>query len=204
MNMPRIVTVVGDSLSNTEPDNWVALVAQSRPDLHFTVEAHGGWTTHSYFKPKFDGIAFAQIPAHVDLFILLLGSNNLFEDQGGRDATLVAITDGIRRIADHLTTRSPQAQFLLVAPPTVCLRNNTSATRQPDRLIADHTPHYLRQLGQHYRQLATNNGWEFVDLYPLLTDDDFLDVAHPNPSGNRKIAQAILTVLARINPLPNA
>jgi lysophospholipase L1-like esterase len=185
------VCAVSDSLTNEGPDNWLGMVAAADERIIPVAEAHGGWTTRSYFKSKFDGVAFAKAPSDADVFIILLGSNNLFEAEGGSDAAVAEAVEGVRKVAEHVLKISPRAGIVLAAPPTVCLRNNHNPTPKPTRRIDDSSPAYLAKLSTAYRDLAAREGWKFVDLYPLLSDSDFLDAAHPNERGNRKIAEAI-------------
>jgi hypothetical protein len=196
------VVAVSDSLTNDKPENWLALLGGMDPRLLVVAEAHGGWTTHSYFKSKFDGIAFAKVPRDADVFILLLGSNNLFEAGGGSDAAVEEATAGIERIAAHVLGLSPKAKFVLAAPPNVCLKNYKVETPKPPRRMEPETPAYLQKLGRSYRALADRRGWRFVDLFPLLGDEDFVDAAHPGPAGNRKMAEAIGKAVAEILPRP--
>ena len=194
--MNRKVVAVSDSLTNEDPCNWLAMVGRQVPGIEVVSEAHGGWTTTSYFKEKFNGIAFAKIPRDADLFIILLGSNNLFEAQGGTDAAVAEATEGVRRISEHLLRLSPGASILLVAPPTVALKNNVLPDPKPERRVDNHTPRYLAELSRSYRAFAARRNWRFVDLLPLLDEGDYMDTAHPNDNGNRKIASAIGRVVA--------
>ena len=198
-NVPPLcakIVAVSDSLTNDRPDNWLALMAAGRPGVTVVANAHGGWTTKSFFKEKFKDVAFARVPRDADLFILLVGSNNLFEAQGGSDAAVEEAVEGIERLAAHLLGLSPGAEILLVAPPTVALKNNVLADPKPERRIDDHTPEYLGRLSRAYRDLAARRRWRFVDLCPVLSDEDFADAAHPNARGNRKMAEAIGAALA--------
>jgi len=188
--MKKIVAV-SDSLTNDDPGNWLALMSAQVPGIEAVAEAHGGWTTTSYFKAKFDGVAFAKVPRDADLFIVLLGSNNLFEAQGGDDAAVAEATAGVDRIAKHVLRLSPGAAILLAAPPTVAMKKNILPEPKPDRRIDAQSPRFLGEISKSYRALAGMRGWLFVDLFPLLGEDDFADAAHPNDWGNRKMADAI-------------
>ncbi|MGD0897339.1 MAG: SGNH/GDSL hydrolase family protein [Thermoguttaceae bacterium] len=185
------IVAVSDSLTNNGPDNWLALLAKKSPEIRVVAEAHGGWTTKSYFKPKFADVAFAKVPRDADLFILLLGSNNLFEAGGGSDEAVREATEGIEQIAAHLLKISSGAKIVLVAPPNVCLKNYKVETPKPTRRMEPDTPQYLQKLGQSYRALAQRKSWRFIDLFPVLGDDDFIDAAHPGKTGNQKMAAAI-------------
>jgi len=187
----RKICAVSDSLTSDAPDNWLALLGAMRPGLQVVAEAHGGWTTHSYFKSKFDGVAFARVPRDADLFILLIGSNNLFEAEGGSAVAVDEATEGVARLARHVLGLSPGADILLVAPPKVVLAKCRAEEPKPARRIDVHTPEFLKRLGDSYRALAARKGWLFADLLPVLSDADYVDAAHPNAQGNRKMAQAI-------------
>ena len=183
------VCVISDSLTNEDPENWVAQLAAMSPDIDVTCEAHGGWTTNSYFKSKFHGVAFAAVPSGVDLFIVLIGSNNLFEDHGGSDASVREATEGVVRIVNRVSSDLPGAGILLAAPPTVVVENAVYRIKEPEsRRIGQHTPRYLARLSESYRRLAADRGWHFVDLFPVLAAEDFLDAAHPSGCGHKKIA----------------
>ena len=190
----RKIVAVSDSLSNDEPTNYLALLG-SRFNVAVVANAHGGWTTRSYFKDKFKEIAFARIPADADLFILLIGSNDLFEDRGGSEASIAQAVQGVQKLAAHVLTSSPSARILLVAPPIVVLKNQPAPDPNAERRIDTHTPGMLARLAVAYRQLASEKHWYFADLQPVLTEDDYLDAAHPNPAGNRKIADALAAAL---------
>ena len=191
----RKVVAVSDSLTNTQEDNWLAAMGRQVPGIQVIANAFGGWTTRSYFKDKFRDIAFAAVPEDAELFVLLLGSNNLFEDGGGSDASVAEAADGVLKLAAHLKTLAPGAEFVLVAPPRVAMKNNQLAEPRPARRIDAQTPQFLKRLGEAYRSLARERGWRFVDLYPVLEEDDFVDAAHPGPAGNQKIATAIGSVV---------
>ena len=188
------ITTVSDSLTNDEPTNWLALLGRDL-GIRTVAEAHGGWTTKSYFKSKFDGVAFANLPADADLCIILIGSNNLFEDGGGSQRSIDEAVAGVQRIAAHVVTIAPNVRFMLAAPPIVCMRNVKPEDPKPQRRIDSQTPEMLRRLSAAYRDLARRRGWLFVDLQPVLTDDDYVDGAHPGDDGNRKIAAAIAAAL---------
>jgi hypothetical protein len=113
-----VVVAVSDSLTNEEPTNWLAMLGVMRPDIRVVAEAHGGWTTKSYFKAKFDGVAWASLPERADVAIILIGSNNLFEDRGGSDASVQEAVDGVQKIEAYLRAKYPDVRIILVAPPT--------------------------------------------------------------------------------------
>lgn len=192
----RKIVAVSDSLTNDEPTNWLALLGK-KLNVAVVAEAHGGWSTRSYFKDKFRGEAFARVPADADLAIILLGSNNLFLDEGGSDATVAEAVAGVQQVAAHVRTLAPKARIMLVAPPTVALKNNKLPTPKPKRRIDTHTPGELAKLSRAYRALAQQKGWLFADLYPVLTDADYIDAAHPNAAGNARIAEVIAATLLR-------
>jgi lysophospholipase L1-like esterase len=189
------IVAVSDSLTNDQPENWLALVAARSPALKAVANAHGGWTTKSFFKEKFKDVAFARVPPDAAMFILLLGSNNLFEAQGGSDEAVAEAVAGIERLAAHLLGIAPRAEIVLAAPPTVALSKNVLPDPKPERRMDTHTPQYLRRLSRAYRALAARRGWRFVDLLPVLTEEDFADAAHPNAAGNRKMADAVWAAL---------
>jgi lysophospholipase L1-like esterase len=183
---------VSDSLTNDEPDNWLALVAAKHAGITAVAEAHGGWTTRSYFKEKFAGVAFARIPRDADVFLILLGSNNLFEAGGGSEAAIGEAVEGVQKIAAKVLAESPGAEIVLIAPPTIDLaKDPVRVTRPDERGFTEETPVWLRKLGVAYRELALRRGWRFIDLYPVLGPEDFVDAAHPNAAGNRKMAEAV-------------
>ena len=179
------VCAISDSLTNDDPGNWLGLLAAGAPGLRVVAEAHGGWTTRSYFKTKkFGRLLFARVPADTDLFILLLGSNNLFEAEGGSDAAVEEACRGIVRVAKRALRLSPGAEVMLAAPPTVALKNvERYDGPKPKRRIDSQSPFYLEKLSRSYRKLAMKQGWYFVDLFPVLNDRDFVDGAHPGPGG---------------------
>jgi lysophospholipase L1-like esterase len=203
--VPRLslkkIVAVSDSLTNEEPDNYLALLG-ARLQVSVVANAFGGWTTTSFFRDRFKDIAFAKIPHDADLFLLLLGSNNQFEAAGGTEASIADAVAGVQKLAAHLLTFSPTAQFLLVAPPTVILEKNVLPTPLPVRRIDRQSPAILAQLSQAYRALAQARQWLFVDLYPVLGADDFMDACHPNPAGNRKIVEVIAPVLEQAFTFP--
>jgi len=188
---PTRVLVIGDSLTYDAPDNWVNVLAARHPSVEPYIEAHGGWTTKSFFKAKFDGLAFANVPDAFDVLVILLGSNNLFEARGGSDAAVAEAVDGVRAIAAHVMRRSPDAGVVLVAPPTVALGNYQPPPPEDDRRMTEQSPAWLQKLGDAYRGLAADKGWGFVDLFPVLGDDDFFDAAHPTAAGQTKMADRI-------------
>ena len=197
------IVAVSDSLTNDQPDNWLALLGAKCPGCAMISNSYGGWTTKSFFKEKFRDIAFANIPPDAAVFILLLGSNNLFEAQGGSDAAVQEATEGVDRLAAHLLTMSPGAEILLAAPPGVVVSRERLTEPKPERRIDAYTPGFLAKLSDSYRHLAARRGWRFVDLLPLLAENDFADAAHPNKEGNRKMAEAFWRVLS-IEPRPKA
>ena len=194
-----VVLAVSDSLTNDEPTNWLSLLGRMRPDVRTVAEAHGGWTTKSYFKAKFDGVAWASLPDGADVAVILIGSNNLFEDGGGSEASVAEAVDGVERIEAQLRAKYPDVRVLLAAPPTCVPRRETDPAA--DRRVADHSPQFLARLSEAYRRLAARRKWAFVDLFPLLeAPADFTDAAHPTDAGNRKIAAAIGPTLDALLP----
>ncbi len=192
----RKIIVVSDSLTNDDATNWLALAAKKRPGITWVGEAHGGWSTRSYFKEKFDGVAFARVPADADTLIVLIGSNNLFEAGGGSDEAVAEATAGVEKIVEHVRKLSPTLRtVLLVAPPTVALKNRVGEDPKAGRRVDDESPKYLEKLGRSYEALAKSKGWLFADLFPVLDENDFLDVSHPTPGGNEKVAATILSAL---------
>lgn len=188
------ITTVSDSLTNSSPTNWVALVgkelgAKTQP------EAHGGWSTSSYFRERLQHEAWANLPTDADLCIILIGSNDLFEDGGGSEKSIEAAVAGVQKLAAYVETKSPGVRFMLAAPPIVCLKNVKVENPLPQRRIDQHTPAVLAQLSQAYRELAAQKGWLFVDLQPVLNENDFVDAAHPNDEGNQKIASAVVRAI---------
>lgn len=200
---PKIV-VVSDSLTNTNLNNWLALVQARVPGVELVAEAHGGWSTRSYFREHLAAQAFAKVPPDANLCIILIGSNNLFEAAGGSDAAVAEATTGVVRIIDHVRKLAPSvSSVLLLAPPTVALKNLDPATANQPRRVDQHSPVYLGKLSAAYRQLAAQQGWQFADLFPVLSDNDYVDVAHPNADGNRKLADVIVPALtAWVKGLP--
>lgn len=199
MNGERTLVAVGDSLTNDEPDNWLQVLARSRGGVRAVAEAHGGWTTRSYFKDKFEGVAFASLPPHADVCVILIGSNNLFEAGGGSEAAIEEACAGVERIAGVVRERCGCGRFVLAAPPSVCLPNvEMEAQAGQERRIEPSTPEWIRRLGDAYRELAAERGWEFVDLFPLLGDEDFVDAAHPTAEGQRTMAGAIGGAVDRV------
>jgi len=192
---------VSDSLTNDRNDNWLAMLAAADGPIVPLAEAHGGWTTRSYFKDKFAGVAFANVPPDADVLVVLLGSNNLWEAGGGSDQAVAEALDGVERVADLALSIAPAAQVVLAAPPSVALRKNVLGEPKPQRRIDAHSPLYLRKLSDAYRALARRRGWRFVDLFPLLDEVDFVDACHPNERGNRKIAAAMAAALRDPPPL---
>lgn len=190
------IVAVSDSLTGERPENWLALLGARFPGCTMVSNSYGGWTTRSFFKDKFKDVAFAKIPSDAMMFILLLGSNNLFEAQGGNDEAVREATEGIERLAAHLLRMSPGAEIVLAAPPGVALRHNKLPDPKPERRIDDHTPGFLAKLSRSYRELAARRGWRFVDLFAVLREEDFADAAHPNREGNRKMAEAFWRVLS--------
>jgi lysophospholipase L1-like esterase len=190
----RNILAVSDSLTNEEPTNYLSILGRTL-NIPVIAEAHGGWSTTSYFRERLKDQAFAKVPHDADLCLLLLGSNNLFEDAGGSPASIADAVAGIQKIAAHIRVLAPQSRFLLVAPPTVALKNNHLPDPKPQRRIDTHTPQMLAELSRAYRQLASEKKWLFADLFPILTEDDFVDSAHPSPIGNQKIADALLPII---------
>lgn len=194
---PRHIVAIGDSLTNEEPDNWTAHARVRLPGVRLAVEAHGGWSTHSYFRERLAHVAFANVPADAELCVILLGSNNLFEARGGDAAAVLDAVAGVRRIAAHVRTLAPGLRdILLLAPPTVALRHLTPADRALSRRVDQQSPLYLGQLSHAYRELAGRLGWRFADLFPVLTEADYVDPAHPGPDGQRKLADVIVPAIA--------
>jgi lysophospholipase L1-like esterase len=194
-----VVLAVSDSLTNDQATNWLAVLGGMRRDIRTVAEAHGGWTTKSYFKKKFDGVAWAALPERADVAIILIGSNNLFEDRGGSDASVKEAVDGVEKIEAHLRARYPRVQVVLAAPPTCVPERWTDRTS--DRRIDVHSPKYLGKLSEAYRRLAGRRGWEFVDLFPLLEGPaDFVDAAHPTAEANRRIAAEIRQAVDKLLP----
>jgi lysophospholipase L1-like esterase len=192
MKSRRKAVVVSDSLTSHEPTNWLARVQARLPGVELVAEAHGGWTTMSYFRERLAHEAFRNVPGDAELCVILLGSNNLFEAVGGSDEAVAEATAGVVRVAEHVRKLSPSAKdVLLLAPPKVVLTNVDPASRTQQRRIDTHTPAYLAKLGASYRALASRRGWRYVDLLPVLSDDDYLDAAHPNAAGHVKLAEAI-------------
>ncbi len=188
------IVAVSDSLTNDEPDNYLALLGE-KLRVPVVAEAHGGWTTTTYFRERFHDVAFAKVPADADLCLILIGSNNLFEDAGGSEKSIADAVAGVRMIAEHVHGVAPRARFVLVAPPIVAMKNNHLPEIKPQRRIDVQTPAMLAALAGAYRDLAAREGWLFVDLQPVLTEDDYIDSAHPSPAGNRKIAEALAAAL---------
>jgi|GEM_PF-2011308 len=188
------ITTVSDSLTNSDPHNWIALVGKEL-GVATQPEAHGGWTTTSYFRERLQHEAWANLPADADLCIILIGSNDLFEDAGGSEKSVQAAVAGVQKLAAHVETKSPGVRFMLAAPPIVCLKNVKVENSLPQRRIDQYTPAMLARLSQAYRELAARKGWLFVDLQPVLSEDDFVDSAHPNNEGNRKIAAAVVRAI---------
>ncbi len=190
----RKITTVSDSLTNGEPTNYLGLLGRAL-GAAVAPEAHGGWTTSSYFREHLREEAFARLALDADLCILLIGSNDLFEDCGGSDASVRGAVLGVQRIAGYVCERIPGIRFLLVAPPTVCLEKVVPADPPQARRIDAHTPDMLRKLSEAYRELAAGKGWLFANLFPVLGDGDFLDAAHPTATGNQKMADVIAATL---------
>ena len=192
MGTRRTVVVVSDSLTNDEPGNWLALAQARLPGVRLVAEAHGGWTTTSFFRERLAHEAFVNVPGDAELCVILLGSNNLFEAAGGTDEAVAEATAGVARIAEHVRKLSPAAKdVLLLAPPKVVLKKVDPATRTQQRRIDAHTPAFLAKLSASYRALAGRQGWRFVDLLPVLDDEDYMDAAHPNAAGHKELADAI-------------
>lgn len=185
------IVAVSDSLTNERPDNWLAMVQARSPRIRTISNAHGGWTTKSFFKHKFRDIAFRNIPPDASVVILLLGSNNLFEAGGGSDAALAEAVEGVYRLFERIRGLAPGARFLLAAPPTVVVSREAQRTPKAPRRIDKQSPLYLERLSRAYERLARCLGMAYVNLYPLLGEEDFADAAHPNEAGNRKIADAM-------------
>ena len=192
---PRVL-VVSDSLTNEEAGNWFMRWSRMGEGFEPFVEAHGGWSTHSYFREKFDGVAFANVPERFDVLVILIGSNNLFEAGGGSDEAVEEAAAGVERIAAHVLQDREGVEVVLIAPPTVVPARGGDAPDAARRLDAT-SPGYLRKLGERYRALATRRGWRFVDLFPVLDENDFSDAAHPHDEGNRKVAEHVWEELHR-------
>jgi lysophospholipase L1-like esterase len=186
------IVVIGDSLTSDEPANWATLVQARLPAVEVVTEAHGGWSTTSYFRERLAHEAFQRVPGDAGLCVVLLGSNNLFEAEGGSEAAIVDATEGVVRIVEHVQKLSPSARdVLLIAPPTVALKFVEPESLKLTRRIDRHSPHFLAKLSAAYRALAASKKWRFVDLFPLLSEDDYVDSAHPTAAGQLKLAHAI-------------
>ena len=167
------------------------------PAVEVVSEAHGGWSTTSYFRERLAYEAFQRVPGNADLCIVLIGSNNLFEAEGGSDAAVADASEGVVRIVEHVQKLSPSTRdVLLLAPPTVALKNVEPESLKLTRRIDHHTPLYLNRLAVAYKALATAKSWRFVDLFPVLTEQDYADSAHPNEAGQTKLADAITPAIA--------
>lgn len=190
------IVVIGDSLTNDSRENWTSVLQASMPGLQVIANGHGGWTTMSYFKPKFRRTAFDRVEYDADLFIIQIGSNNLFEDFGGSDYAIEEACEGVCAIADHICDRAPKAHFMLVAPPDVALNNlPPPSASTPYRAVNEGTRNYLKELGKAYQKLARRKGWLYANWFASLKPEDLPDGTHPNAEGNRKLAAVIAAAL---------
>ncbi|MBD3317230.1 MAG: hypothetical protein GF344_15695 [Chitinivibrionales bacterium] len=194
--MPIRINAIGDSLLSDAPEGWLQQLAARYSHIEFVGESHPGWSTISFFKPHFSQKVFNRIVPPADAVIALAGSNDLFEDDGGGVASVRQATSGIKKLIVHMLERCPSAQAVIMAPPTVALCNQKEPQPRGGRCIHAQTPLWLAKLSESYRELAQNEGWTYINLFPLLQDSDFIDTAHPNEKGHAKIATAVETALS--------
>jgi len=184
------VVCVGDSLTAAEgvrhDQGFTAKLDRRSDRVAFIQQGRSGWASTSYLRRMNE--VLRALPSDADVIIIQLGANDLRID-GHSDKTIVRTARNVGRIADIFKAHAPGARIVIMAPPTMIPDKLTRRLR--DAGFCEHSPSFLGELSDAYRDLAARRNCGFIDLFDVLDKGDTIDGAHPNDSGHTKIADKI-------------
>jgi len=195
------VVFLGDSITEGATTqrkvNFVSLLAQRHPDMRFINQGRGGWSTKNYVQRW--GEIIPTLPLKMDAAVLQLGSNDLWQT-GHTDETVAAAAANMKTLADNLKRRFPGARIILAAPPTMFPQQFSDKLGE---VFGTRSLPRLREIGKAYETLAAEQGYDFVDLYPVFTEPGHTtDGAHASAEGHRRIAKAFEKALVGSSAAP--
>ncbi len=191
--MPQRVLCFGDSITAggalpaaEKASLWLLTVEKkSEGKLRLINEGKGGRPTASVEEFR---AALKKHDGAFDILLISLGTND------SRDISEKCVPEAVknvRRMIELAREKSPKLRVLLVGPANI----NKNALG-PTKPIANEREQKLKDLGEAFKNLATDTQSKFVSLFGAVPDECLLrDGVHPDANGNDAIAKAILPAL---------
>lgn len=186
---PRTVIVFGDSITaggalpaDQHDKVWGKLVeSQSKGEFLLINEGKGGRPTNSVTEFE----AMLQRHPKADLLVIALGMND------SRDLTEGCVPKAVANLRTMIEKArkayGDKLPVLLVGPSNI----NKSALG-PTKPIGDQREAKLKELGDAFAKLATEQHGEFISLFGVVPDASLLkDGVHPDAAGNEAIAKVL-------------
>lgn len=131
------------------------------------------------------------LPLQPRLTLLWIGTNDLQDE-----IPIVQICHNVEQIGKLLEEAGSKVAIVSVAPV-----NMTSADGNIRNTVGKRTNAAIRELNDRYGRLCRDRGWQFLNIYPLLAENENLpeqfseDGLHPNVAGYARIKTEIAAIL---------
>ena len=190
---PLVVCCAGDSLMRPMPSYFRTLAPQEGLNLELREWAQGGLNTETY--PSFFRRNLAEGEGRpCDAILLQLGTNDtvpLLEERTAPAEFRTRMTAILAEFKKFPGQNRPRPVLFLAAVPLFCARPESAAKNRIVETVVNPL----------IREIARTEGAVLVDQYAVLKDHPELydpDCIHPNPAGEKALAQNWLNALRRV------
>lgn len=185
------VVCFGDSITmgyRAGAGNRFANVLQKRaPEAEFIAKGSGGRTTHS---GKANLAKFLEDGSDATTFIIQLGVNDLKRKTELPPNTVKNMEEIIATIRE----KAPDARIIICGPPRI-VQDQLDEGIVEREVFNEETNRILKEMGTSFKQLAQRENAQFVDLYDVVSSENYPDGLHPDAAGHQQIAEALWMAL---------
>ncbi len=121
-----------------------------------------------------------------DYFLIFLGVNDL---KDGTDSMVTASIDNMKWMTGYVKENIPGVKIVLIAPCGINLDDMSELNQS--KKYNENTAESIIKLEKGYKDLSTQQGYQFISLLNTVSPENFVDGIHPTVEGQTEIVDKI-------------
>ena len=193
----KVILFLGDSITAGDGVDakyiYPALLERQLGDIKVINQGRPDWSTDSYIN-KWEEVE-NEFPSRADIIFIQLGANDL-RVHGHNDSTITICMENMKVILKKIRNHFPNAEIVLMS--STKMDPAAMDERMKEVGFGQRTNQYLSRIGEGYSMIASDNYYNFIDLYRLVPMNTTDDGAHLNKNGHQIAANLIIRFLREL------